>query len=92
MYIIQKPKKVDLLKIVHTKAQVRHCAGCRDNFYNGHNPYGIKRCWMLDNARLVRRKQVHINDVPPWSCQPVLVVPECYRKEKYVHVKPHQLY
>jgi hypothetical protein len=27
------------------------CAGCRDDFYNGKNPIGIKKCWYFDKAR-----------------------------------------
>lgn len=91
MYIIEKPRKIDVLKMVRKKAGLRHCNGCRDNFYNGHNPLGVKRCWLLDNARLVRRKEVGMSDVPPWHWQPVVVVPECYRRSGYVYVKPTQL-
>ena len=28
---------------------------CDDHFYNGHNDLGIKKCWSLENARLVKR-------------------------------------
>jgi hypothetical protein len=28
-----------------------HCQGCRDDFYNR----GEKRCWSLDDAKMVRR-------------------------------------
>jgi hypothetical protein len=91
VYIIEKPRRIDLLKITVRKATARHCVGCRDNFYNGHNPYDIKRCWLLDKARLVRRKRVGISDVPPWHWQPVVVVPECFRMQGYVHVNPAQL-
>ena len=28
-----------------TKSEkLKHCVGCRDNFYNGNNPYGITEC------------------------------------------------
>ena len=36
-------------------ADVKLCAGCRDNFYNGNNPLGVKRCWSLDTAKVVTR-------------------------------------
>lgn len=29
------------------------CHGCRDDFYNDHNPYGVKECWGFKNARVV---------------------------------------
>lgn len=91
MYIIKKPGKIDLLKIVKRKATAKNCLGCRDNFYNGNNHLGVQRCWLLDTARLVRRKQVHINDVPPWWRQPVLVIPDCFRQSGYVYVGKDQL-
>jgi len=31
------------------------CAGCGDNFYNGHNNLGVTKCWKLKAARAVRR-------------------------------------
>ena len=37
------------------------CIGCRDDFYNGKNPMGIKECWMFKAARIVTRFQLSIN-------------------------------
>ena len=31
------------------------CEGCRDNYYNGKNEHGIKECWSLKNAKVVKR-------------------------------------
>lgn len=32
------------------------CEGCRDNFYNsGNNTIGVKVCWQLAKAKVVRR-------------------------------------
>jgi hypothetical protein len=36
----------------------KHCSGCRQNFYNGNNPLGIKECWHLGTARLVKRFKI----------------------------------
>lgn len=91
MYIIEKPRKIDLLKIVKRKATTKNCQGCRDNFYNGNNRLGVQKCWLLDNARLVRRKEVGMSDVPPWHWQPVVVLPECYRRSGYVYVNPRSI-
>jgi hypothetical protein len=95
MYVIEKPKRIDLLKIVVRKATVKDCAGCRDNVYNrqSNTVLGLAtgQCWCLGTARLVRRKQIHINDIPPWHWQPVQVVPSCYRKAGYVYVGKDQL-
>lgn len=35
--------------------KLKHCAGCRDDFYNGNNPMGVKECWMLKTAKIVTR-------------------------------------
>ncbi len=66
---------------------VMHCNSCRDDFYNGKNPHGIKVCWMLKSAKLIRRKRVHINERPPWSRNPEML-PSCYREMNYVFVAP----
>ena len=29
------------------------CRGCRDDFYNGGNPYGTKECWHFKDAKVV---------------------------------------
>lgn len=31
------------------------CSGCRENFYNGNNPYGIKECWSFKKSKVVKR-------------------------------------
>jgi hypothetical protein len=33
----------------------KYCKGCRDNFYNGSNPLGVKKCWCLEDAKVVIR-------------------------------------
>ncbi len=62
-----------------------HCNCCEDNFYNGNNPYGVKECWNFKGAKLVFRKQVHIDQRPPWKQKPIKV-PSCYRVKRYVFV------
>jgi len=61
------------------------CIGCEDNFYNDRNPYGIKECWNFGNAKIIKRKKVGINDVPPWTWKPGKF-PSCYRQEGYVFI------
>lgn len=41
-----------------------HCAGCRDDFYNDHNPMGVKECWLLKKAELVIRYRTHRDAMP----------------------------
>lgn len=62
------------------------CAGCRDDFYNGQNPYGIKECWNLKKARIVLKKKVAISQVPPWNQKPIRVL-SCRHESGYVFVE-----
>lgn len=38
--------------------KLKHCRGCRDDFYNDKNPYGVKRCWGLATAEIVTRYRI----------------------------------
>lgn len=67
----------------------KNCAGCYNNFYNDNNYLGVKECWHLKGAKLVKKKKVHMNDVPPWK-QPPITVPNCYKQVDYVFVGPDQ--
>ena len=67
----------------------KYCAGCEDNFYNGNNPYNVKQCWGLETAKLIQRKKVHVDQVPPWN-QEAGTYPSCYKQKRYVFVKPEQ--
>ena len=69
------------------KMDKTHCAGCREDFYNGNNPYGVSECWSLKEAKLIMRKAVHMSQRPPWN-QRAELYPSCYRKPGYVMVKP----
>ena len=44
------------MKVLSKSEKLKHCQGCRNNFYNGNNPYEIKECWSLKNAVLQKRK------------------------------------
>ena len=46
---------MSLTKMVKSK---KYCLGCSDNFYNGNNPYGIKKCWHFETAKVVTRYKV----------------------------------
>lgn len=64
-----------------------YCSGCHDNFYNGQNQYGIKVCWHLKDARVVSKKEVHINQMPPFTQKPIKVL-SCYHKPQFVYLDP----
>lgn len=61
------------------------CAGCRNDYYNGHNERGITECWSFPTATVVRRKLVHINQVPPWT-QPAQRMLSCYHRAQFIVV------
>ena len=64
-----------------TKSEkLAHCAGCRNNFYNGNNPYNVKECWSLEKATLISRKKVHIDQIPPWKQKPGKYL-SCYHQD-----------
>lgn len=65
--------------------KLRHCDGCENNFYNGNNPLNIKVCWSLESAELVLKKEVPVDQCPPWTQEPKLVL-SCFHKNGYVYV------
>ena len=67
----------------------KHCSGCYNDFYNDHNPLGVKECWSLKDAVLIMRKEVSIDQVPPWT-QKARLLPNCYSRQRFVYVKPDQ--
>lgn len=68
-----------------------HCRGCVDDFYNGHNPLGVKECWSLKTAKMVTRFRLDVWTKPltPGAYTEVRV-PDCYRQKGVVFEKqPH---
>lgn len=49
------------------------CQNCRNNFYNGNNDIGVKQCWSLEDAKLVRRWKLNwwISPAQPGAFQEV---------------------
>lgn len=66
-------------------SKLKYCAGCYNNFYNGNNPYGVKECSYLKTAKIVRRKEVHINQMPPYKQKPIKTL-DCYRRPQFVYI------
>lgn len=67
-----------------------HCKGCEDNFYNGNNPFNIEECWHFPKAIIIMRKEVSVDQCPPWTQKPKLF-PSCYTKKRYVYVDPNRV-
>ncbi len=71
-----------------TKAEkLKMCSGCRNDFYNGKNPYDIKECWSLKTAKVKMRKRVAMDERPPWTRKPEKML-SCYRQKGFVFVEP----
>jgi hypothetical protein len=70
---------------------VKHCRGCYCNFYNGRQNVGGTECWSLKTAKLVMRKEVHINDMPPHKHKPQKL-PNCYHKPQFVYIDAKREY
>jgi hypothetical protein len=64
----------------------KHCEGCRDNYYNQSDHSTTGECWLLKAAKIILRKEVPINQRPPWN-QKARRFPSCYRREGYVYVE-----
>ena len=68
-----------------------NCSGCRNDFYNDKNPYGVKRCWSLDKAKMVTRFKLSVH-TPMWfrEAYKKVRVPNCYHSQGYVYCKEIQ--
>lgn len=69
--------------------KLKHCAGCRDDYYNHGSNSSTGRCWMFADMQLVWKKEVHIDQRPPWT-QKAKRLPQCYHRPQFVYVKPDQ--
>ena len=62
----------------------KYCDGCYRDVYN-HGCGGSKQCWMFENAKVVWRKEVHVDQRPPFR-QPQKRVASCYQKQHYWYI------
>ena len=69
---------------------IKHCSGCRDDFYNhdGHG-FGGKGCWNLDSAQVVTRFRIHWWTAPtvPRAFTEVTTNSCHYATGRYAHYK-----
>jgi len=68
--------------------KLKHCVGCRDNFYNSDNS-DTGECWQLSSARIIFKKEVRVDQRPPWD-QKAKRLLDCFRKPGHVYVNPDQ--
>jgi len=66
-----------------------NCAGCYNDDYN-HGLGGSKECWSFKDAKIIMRKEVHVDQRPPWN-QKAREIPSCYKRQRYVYVSPDQI-
>lgn len=66
----------------------KYCGSCRDDFYNGNNPMGVTECFMLETAKPIRMKFVHVDQRPPWNNKPEWTL-DCCHRERFIKVKPN---
>ena len=61
-----------------------NCSGCYNNIYNC-GAGGARECFYFKDAKLVWKKEVHINQCPPFN-QKTKRFPSCYRKPQYCYI------
>lgn len=70
----------------------RLCAGCRENFYNGNNPIGVKECWMYKRAKVKTQYRIAIHTPMDRKAGYVKTVGlNCFNEAGYVFLEriPH---
>lgn len=60
------------------------CSECYCDDYN-HGLGGAKVCFRYKDAKVILRKKVHINQVPPWTQKPEWRM-SCYNKPQWYFV------
>lgn len=75
---------------MNKSAKLKHCSGCHDDFYN-HGGGGSYECWMLDGAKLIFKKEVSIDQRPPWK-QKAKRFLSCYHRPRYIYVDSKREY
>jgi hypothetical protein len=73
--------------------KLKYCVGCRNNYYNCPENSGSSDglCWSIHSAKLVSKKEVSIDQRPPWK-QKAIKVLNCFHRPRYVYVEPNQEY
>lgn len=70
------------------KATKQDCVGCRDDFYNGKNEYGVQECWNFKTAEIVTLYQIGYW-TPMDRAENFIKVkrPRCYHAEGFAYLK-----
>ena len=70
--------------MTENEKQRKYCGGCYNDYYNGQ---GAEKCWSLKDAKVVKKKFVHVDQRPPWTQAAVWTL-SCHRKQRFVSVGP----
>jgi len=63
--------------------KIDRCVGCRDNMYNHGGLHGRdKKCWKFDNAKVVFRRRVHVDTIPPYTNKKERFL-DCYHQDRF---------
>jgi len=73
------------------KVRLDDCSGCRNNFYNGNNELGVSKCWSMKTAELVKKVEIHVDQMPPYKNVKAVLRPNCYHRARFVFVPPERI-
>ena len=60
---------------------LKYCKGCRNNFYNGNNPFGVAKCWSREDAEVVWRVRIGNFESPPYLNKKKFKAASCWHAE-----------
>jgi hypothetical protein len=66
------------------------CVGCYNDDYN-HGLGGAKECWSYESAVIIKRLAIPVDRSPPYDPKSAEPTMSCYRKQRWVYVKPEVL-
>ena len=64
---------------------------CKDNFYNGNNPYGVQECWNFKTAKVEKRLRIPVDLRPPYTHIKPERTLSCWHGNRVIGVKPEAL-
>ena len=83
--------KVEASGVIPVDERKKLCVGCYDSHYNLPGQSNTGECWLLKTAKVVMKKKVGINDVPPWNHAPIKCL-SCYHEIGFVMVDAKRTY
>ena len=74
-------------KIIKPKKNKSLCGGCTDNFYNGNNEHGVKKCLHYKSATVKKVLCVGINECPPYDEKEICYCLSCYKRRGVAFIR-----